>query len=198
MPFVLRRRKADVLSQLVGKVEHESHLKMTARQQRVYDEQLAEETKEVMQSWEKGWDDVINKGKDEKASRKGFGKARQGLRRSDEEASTKIFNNELKEELRKVMAEALKQGFLMGFREGFDAGFAKGFEADEYTYGKGSNKGFERGFDKGSSLGYEEGKTERGFNNFARASTRASEREGRKGFDKGTQKTQPRSLGSND
>ena len=135
--------------------------------------QSLEETKKVMHSWEKGWDDVINKGKDEKASRKGFGKARQGLRRSDEEASTKIFNNELKEELRKVMAEALKQGFLMCFREGFDAGFAKGFEADEYTYGKGSNKCFERGFDKGSSLGYEEGKTERGFNNFDQ------------GFDKG-------------
>ena len=155
--------------------------------------QSLEETKKVMQSWEKGWDDVINKGKDEKASRKGFGKARQGLRRSDEEASTKIFNNELKEELRKVMAEALKQGFLMGFREGFDAGFAKGFEADEYTYGKGSNKGFERGFDKGSSLGYEEGKTERGFNNFDQGLGK-----GRKGFDKGIQKTQPRSLGSND
>ena len=55
--------------------------------------QNLEEIKTVMQSWEKGWDEVIDKGKDEKASRKGFGKARQGLRRSDEEASTKIFNN---------------------------------------------------------------------------------------------------------
>ena len=80
--------------------------------------QSLEETKKVMQSWEKGWDDVINKGKDEKASRKGFGKARQGLRRSDEEASTKGFDKELKQELRKVMAEALRQGFEMGFAKG--------------------------------------------------------------------------------
>jgi len=156
--------------------------------------QSLEETKKVMHSWEKGWDDVINKGKDEKASRKGFGKARQGL----EEASTKICNNELKEELRKVMAEALKQGFLMCFREGFDAGFAKGFEADEYTYGKGSNKGFERGFDKGSSLGYEEGKTERGFNNFDQGFDKGFGEGGLQRFRQGQQNTKPRSLGSND